>query len=90
MSPWHQSSRECVGLAVVGIEDGEEPETRAVHIRDAAQIEEEVPVSFDLDVVPSLNKPSWEAAVNLLWALGARPRIPEPLERIRDVEHVRR
>jgi hypothetical protein len=25
-----------------------------------------------------------------LWSLGARPRIPEPLERIRDVEQVRR
>jgi len=41
-------------------------------------------VTFDLDVVPSL------AAVDMLWALGARPRIPESLERIRDVENVRR
>ncbi|MGE3579597.1 MAG: hypothetical protein AB7I25_14175, partial [Vicinamibacterales bacterium] len=28
--------------------------------------------------------------VDLLWSLGARPRIPESLERIRDVEQVRR
>jgi hypothetical protein len=47
-------------------------------------------VTFDLDVVPSLAPDSWTAAVDLLWALGARPRIPEPLDRIRDVEQVRR
>ena len=47
-------------------------------------------VTFDLDLVPSLAPNSWEAAVDLLWSLGARPRIPEPVERIRDVEHVRR
>ena len=47
-------------------------------------------VTFDLDVVPSLTPDSWETAVDLLWGLGARPRIPVPLERIRDVEHVRR
>ena len=47
-------------------------------------------ITFDLDIVPSLAPDSWQAAVDLLWALGARPRIPEPLERIRNVEHVRR
>ena len=47
-------------------------------------------VTFDLDVVPSLAQESWQAAVDLLWSLGARPRIPEPLERIRDAEQVRR
>ena len=47
-------------------------------------------VTFDLDVVPSLAPVSWMAVVDMLWALGARPRIPEPLERIRDVENVRR
>lgn len=47
-------------------------------------------VTFDLDIVPSLAADSWTAAVDLLWSLGARPRIPEPLERIRDVEQVRR
>ncbi|MDO8795002.1 MAG: nucleotidyl transferase AbiEii/AbiGii toxin family protein [Vicinamibacterales bacterium] len=46
-------------------------------------------VTFDLDVVTSLAPESWRAAVDLLWALGARPRIPEPLDRIRDVEQVR-
>ncbi len=47
-------------------------------------------VTFDLDIVPSLAPDSWRTAVDLLWSLGARPRIPEPLERIRDVDHVRR
>ena len=46
-------------------------------------------VTFDLDVVPSLTPESWQSAVDLLWERGARPRIPEPLERIRDVEQVR-
>lgn len=47
-------------------------------------------MTFDLDVAPSLAPDSWQAVVDLLWSLGARPRIPEPLERIRDVEQVRR
>lgn len=47
-------------------------------------------VTFDLDVVPSLAPPSWGAAVDLLWSLGARPRIPETVDRIRDVEQVLR
>ena len=47
-------------------------------------------VTFDLDVVPSLAASSWHAAIDVLWSLGARPRIPEPLERIRDVEQIRR
>jgi predicted nucleotidyltransferase len=47
-------------------------------------------VTFDLDVVPRLEPDSWRAAVDFLWGLGARPRIPESQERIRDVEHVRR
>jgi predicted nucleotidyltransferase len=46
-------------------------------------------VTFDLDVVPTLAPVSWDAAVTLLWNLGARPRIPEPLEHIRDVDRVR-
>ena len=47
-------------------------------------------VTFDLDVVPRLADPSWPAAIDVLWSLGARPRIPEPLDRIRDVEQIRR
>jgi predicted nucleotidyltransferase len=47
-------------------------------------------VTFDLDIVPNLTPDSWRAAVDLLWSLGARPRIPESLDRIRDIEQVRR
>jgi hypothetical protein len=47
-------------------------------------------VTFDIDIVPNLAPESWVAAVDLLWSLGARPRIPEPLERIRDVEQIKR
>lgn len=46
-------------------------------------------VTFDLDVVPALTPASWDAAVTLLWSLGARPRIPERLEQIRDIDRVR-
>jgi predicted nucleotidyltransferase len=46
-------------------------------------------VTFDLDVVPRMSPTSWAAAVDLLWSLGARPRIPEPLDRIRDLTYVR-
>jgi predicted nucleotidyltransferase len=46
-------------------------------------------VTFDLDVVPALQPASWDAAIALLWSLGARPRIPESLERIRDLHAVR-
>jgi predicted nucleotidyltransferase len=47
-------------------------------------------LTFDLDIVPSLTPEAWQSAVDLLWELGARPRIPEPQDRIRDVEQVRR
>lgn len=46
-------------------------------------------VTFDLDIVPSLEAGSWQRGVDYLWSLGARPRIPETLERLRDVGHVR-
>ena len=46
-------------------------------------------VTFDLDIVPALTPESWDAVVTLLWSLGARPRIPEPLEHIRDILRVR-
>lgn len=47
-------------------------------------------VTFDLDIVPRLTEGSWRATVDLLWNLGARPRIPEPLERIREIDDIRR
>lgn len=47
-------------------------------------------VTFDLDIVPSLEPNSWRSSVEYLWSLGARPRIPETLERICDVDLVRK
>jgi hypothetical protein len=47
-------------------------------------------VTFDLDIVPSLIPESWQTTVDALTSLGTRPRIPEPLERIRDAAQVRR
>jgi hypothetical protein len=47
-------------------------------------------VTFDLDLVPNSTDGPWQAAVDLLWSMGARPSIPESLERIRDVEQIRR
>lgn len=47
-------------------------------------------VTFDLDIVPSLEPDSWRSSVEFLWSLGARPRIPETLERICDVDLVQK
>jgi predicted nucleotidyltransferase len=47
-------------------------------------------VTFDLDLVPALEPRSWQLMVDLLWSLEARPRIPEPFDKVRDVDQVRR
>jgi predicted nucleotidyltransferase len=47
-------------------------------------------VTFDLDLIPRVDPDSWRATVDALWTFGARPRIPEPIERIRDVEQIQR
>lgn len=47
-------------------------------------------VTFDLDIVPSLEPDIWKQTVDFLWSLGARPRIPESIERIQDVDLIRR
>lgn len=46
-------------------------------------------VTFDLDIVPSLEPEPWRLTVEFLWQLGARPRIPEPLARIVEPDQVR-
>jgi predicted nucleotidyltransferase len=46
-------------------------------------------VTFDLDIVPSLDEVHWRHTVEFLWSVGARPRIPESLDRICDVALVR-
>lgn len=47
-------------------------------------------VTHDVDVVPRIDAESWARAVDVLWAAGGRPRIPEPRERVRDAEQVGR
>jgi hypothetical protein len=47
-------------------------------------------VTHDVDVVPALDAHAWAKAIDALWSAGARPRIPEPLERVRDVACVDR
>lgn len=42
----------------------------------------------DVDVVPALDAERWSRAVDALWAAGARPRIPESRERIRNVAQI--
>ncbi len=45
-------------------------------------------ITHDVDIVPRLDAGSWANAVDSLWDAGARPRIPERREVVRDVERV--
>lgn len=47
-------------------------------------------ITYDLDVVPHIDSETWARAIDALWQAGARPRIPEPRERVRDVAQVAR
>jgi hypothetical protein len=47
-------------------------------------------VTHDVDVVPALDPDTWAVAIDALWSAGARPRIPEPREKVRDLAQVRR
>ena len=47
-------------------------------------------VTFDIDVVPDMDPTNWSRIVDAVWAAGGRPRIPENLDVIRDLENVRR
>jgi len=47
-------------------------------------------ITSDIDIVPHLEAESWARAIDALWDAGARPRIPEPRERVRDVDQVAR
>lgn len=47
-------------------------------------------VTFDIDVVPDMDPTNWSRIVDAVWAAGGRPRIPENLAVIRDLENVRR
>jgi len=47
-------------------------------------------LTHDVDVVPRLDRETWARAVDALWGAGGRPRIPEPRERVREVEWIER
>jgi len=46
--------------------------------------------TFDLDLVPRLDPTEWATAIDTLYGLGFRPRVPETRESIRQVENVKR
>lgn len=47
-------------------------------------------LTHDLDIVPALSEASWKKAIQIVWDSGARPRIPESLDRISDLRNIRR
>jgi hypothetical protein len=47
-------------------------------------------LTHDVDIVPALDAGTWAKAIDALWDAGARPRIPEPRERVRDLAEVER
>lgn len=54
----------------------------------AARLHGSPRLTHDVDVVPSLAPDEWRRTIEAIWQSGGRPRIPEPLERIRDVANV--
>jgi predicted nucleotidyltransferase len=54
----------------------------------AARLHGSTRLTHDVDIVPSLHPEAWRRAIDAIWESGGRPRIPEPLERIRDVTNV--
>lgn len=47
-------------------------------------------VTQDIDVVPRMDVETWGRVIDAVWAMGARPRIPEPLEKVRDPSQIAR
>lgn len=45
-------------------------------------------LTHDVDIVPRLDTDSWQRAVDMLWSKGARPRISERLDAVRDLSRV--
>jgi hypothetical protein len=55
----------------------------------AARLHGSTRLTHDVDVVPSLDPDKWSRTIDAIGDSGGRPRIPEPLERIRDVANVK-
>jgi len=47
-------------------------------------------ITHDIGIVPRFESESWARAIDELWEAGGRPRIPEPRERVRDMNQVAR
>ena len=54
----------------------------------AARLHGSSRLTHDIDVVPGVEPKAWARVVDLLWDTGARPRIPEPRERVRNIDNV--
>ena len=54
----------------------------------AARLHGSTRLTHDVDIVPSLAPDNWRRTIDAIWESGGRPRIPEPLDRIRDVANV--
>ena len=47
-------------------------------------------VTYDIDIVPSLDSQTWPSLIDTIWDAGGRPRIPETREAIKDIDNVKR
>ncbi len=54
----------------------------------AARLHGSTRLTHDVDIVPSLAPDNWRRTIDAIWESGGRPRIPEPLDRIRDVANI--
>lgn len=54
----------------------------------AARLYGSTRLTHDVDVVPRLDPDAWPQLIERIWALGGRPRIPEPVEAIQDLRNV--
>jgi predicted nucleotidyltransferase len=56
----------------------------------AARLHGGTRLTHDVDIVPRIDATAWARAIDALWDAGSRPRIPEPQQRVRDVDCVKK
>jgi predicted nucleotidyltransferase len=56
----------------------------------AARLHGSTRLTQDLDIVPRLEAESWKKLIDVISQLNTQPRIPESLERIADVNNIRK
>ena len=56
----------------------------------AARLHGSTRLTQDLDIVPRLETESWKKLIDVISQLNTHPRIPESLERIADVNNIRK